>query len=189
MRFIFFILFLCLNIFCFKWMYAHGEGVQIATDCRLLKTNWSNRLEAVKKDLESSPANIRLFISSLLTEKDYAVENCEMIEPMNAAEVLKRAQNGYQNDPGTFQSFEHYRAELIAQIDRINFFALKGAMLSNNDFWEISVRQTFFLGHAPFIFNNDFSRRLGVTQSVISVFIFIFLFFPATKRCKKSGLS
>lgn len=188
MRLIICLLFICLSTFAFKWIYANGEGVLITTDCRLLKSNWTARMETIKKELEGAPVNIRLFLSSLLTEKDYFVENCEVIEALTADEVFRRAQSAYQNDPGNFQSFEHYRADLIEKMDKIHFFALKGALLSEADYWEVSIRQAFLLGHEPFLFSNDFSRRVAIIQSIISILTLIFLFLPATRKLKRSGL-
>ncbi len=189
MRIIFFILFQAICLFAYRWCYEHGTGMRVGLECELYKSRWDGHLSTAKEKLSQAPENVREYLLALLVEKEYSVENCLPIAQMKAEQVLSRAQVAYQNDSGNFQSFEHYRADLIERMDAINFFDLHGTLLEGDDYWELSFRQAFFLGTGPYKFHSDFTRRFALSQSVVVFTFLIFLFFfPGSSKRRYLGL-
>jgi len=117
------------------------------------------------------------------------VENCQHIAAMSADVILKRAEGAYQNDPGNFQSFEHYRADLIERMDAIHFFSLQGNLLNDLDYWEVSSRQAFYLGAGPYRYENDLTRRFALSQSIFVFITLAGLLLSAGRSAKYRGLS
>lgn len=189
MRIIFFLMFQAICLFAYRWCYEHGTGMKVGLECELYKSRWENHLGNAKDKLSQAPENVREYLLALLVEKEYSVENCLPIPEMKAEQVLGRAGVAYQNDSGNFQSFEHYRADLIERMDSINFFDLKGNLLEGEDYWELSFRKAFYLESGPFKFDSDFTRRFALSQSIaVFVFLVILFFFPESQERRYLGL-
>ncbi len=189
MRIIFFLLFQALCLFGYRWCYEHGTGMKVGLECDQFKTRWERELTSSKEKLSEAPENIREYLLALLVEKEYSVENCQPIAQMKADQVLSRAQVAYRNDSGNFQSFEHYRADLIERMDDIQFFELHGNLLESGDYWELSFRQAFYLGVGPYKFQTDFTRRFAMSQSVaVFMFLTILFFLPGNPKRRYPSL-
>lgn len=189
MRIFFFLLFQALCLFGYRWCYEHGTDMKIGLECEQYKNRWSTEITSAKEKLVTAPENVREYLLALLVEKEYSVENCVPIAKMTAEQVLGRAQIAYSNDQGNFQSFEHYRAELIQRIDEIKFFELHGNLLDSNDYWELSFRKAFYLGSGPYKFQTDFTRRFAMSQSIaVFVFLTILFFLPGNPKRRYPSL-